>query len=77
MLAVHLEQVGAHECEDSDAVLKDEVGVEDDAAGEDLERRVPGVRVGARPDTEHQELGVDLEKSTLTFSLLLLFNQSF
>ena len=61
MLAVNLEQVGAHEGEDCDAVLKDEVGIEDDTAGKDLERRVPRVRVGARPDAEYQQLGVNLK----------------
>ena len=54
--------MGAHEGEDGDAVLEDEVGVEDDAAGEHLQRRVPRVGVGVGADTEHQQLGVNLTR---------------
>ena len=59
--AVDLEEVGAHEGEDGDAVLEDEVGVEHDTSGQNLEGRVTRVRVGTCADTEHKKFWINLE----------------
>lgn len=54
--------MGAHEGEDGDAVLEDEVGVEHDTSGENLESGLAGVRVGTCADTEHKKFWINLNK---------------
>ena len=54
--------MGAHEGEDGDAVLEDEVGVEDDTSGQNLKCWVTSVWVGTCADTEHKKFWINLKE---------------